>query len=329
MMRRVSKLLTISVFSLLIFILVLECAYRYQLFDFYKAELKNLNPSIQQKKNKTILICGDSFTADPTSYVSVLRDSLPQFDIINIGVPGTGIRQHALYLPGRIKKYKPDVFIYQFYVGNDLFDIRHPYQSDSISQLRKMYWYLSDKIISLAFLNFRFAGLRYPYLDDAGGNYSAKTLDSFSIESYSRREKFNYRTEPGLIENTLYLKNGRDRDWNLFKSTFSELINMMEDSVKKYFVFIPHESMLAPSLMKKHISLGARFSLRDIENNPLLLELQSFCKDNDIHFIDFSHPEVDTSLIQKLYYPNDPHLNRVGQLVLGKKIFNEIIKNEF
>lgn len=319
-------LLVYSIITPLVFFILLEVAYRYQFFDFYQAELKNLNPAIQQKKNKTILICGDSFSADPASYVSVLRDSLPQYNIINAGVPGTGIRQHALYLPRRIKKYKPDVFIYQFYVGNDLFDIRHPYQSDNISFLRKAYWYFSDKFISLAYLNFRFAGIRYPYLDDAGGHYRAKSSGPFSIESYSKREKFNYRTEPYLVENTLYLKNGRDRDWDLFKSTFSELIDRLEDTVIKYIIVLPHESMLSPSLRKKHVSLGARFSYPYSKNYPLLHEFQTLCKNKKVNFIDFTQPEIDLSLLEKLFYPNDPHLNTLGQAVLGNKLFNELKK---
>ena len=52
------------------------------------------------EQNK-ILVCGDSFSASPVSYVSVLRDSLSSYAVINAGIPGTGIRQHAPVLPGR------------------------------------------------------------------------------------------------------------------------------------------------------------------------------------------------------------------------------------
>lgn len=330
MIKGLIKMSALIISTVIAFFLVLEIAFRYQWFDFYKAELKNLNKDLNKGHHlKNILICGDSFTADPVSYVSLLKDSIRNVQIINAAVPGSCIRQHTLYLPDRIKAYQPEIFIYQFYAGNDLFEIRHPYQSNQISFFRKIYWFLSDKILSLAYLNFRFAGVRYRYFDDAGGMYTAKEIDRFSVSSYSKREKFNYKAEPDLIENTYLLKNGRDADWLYFKTKFIEMINQLDDSVSKYFVFIPHESMLSKSLMDKHKSLGARFSTPPSTDYPLKKEIKALCTELNLYFIDYSRPSVDSTSLENLFYTNDPHLNRFGQLTLGKQLLSEIRKNEY
>ena len=80
-------------------VLLLELSYRFYLIDFYRGELKALNPPelLEPKKDPSnILILGDSFTADPKSYVSHLRRALPAQSVINSGVSGTCIRQAAL-----------------------------------------------------------------------------------------------------------------------------------------------------------------------------------------------------------------------------------------
>ncbi len=72
---------------------LLEIAYRRQWIDFYAAELRGLNRPgdlSPQDKRPTLLVLGDSFSAQPFSYVNVLRDSLPGTRIINAAVPGTG-----------------------------------------------------------------------------------------------------------------------------------------------------------------------------------------------------------------------------------------------
>lgn len=330
MLRVLIKIIFLTIGTLITFILVLEVAYRYQWFDFYKAELQNLNLELNRETdNKKVLICGDSFTADPISYVTLLRDSMNNFDIINAAVPGSCILQHAIYMPDRIKKYKPEIFIYQFYAGNDLFDIRHPYHSNEISMIRKVYWFLSDRLLCLSYLNFRLAGVRYRYYDDAGGNYAPKAIDTFSINSYSKREKFNYKAEPDLLENTLHLKNGRDLDWVRFKSKFRGMIGSLDDSVSKYFLFMPHEAMMTQSLRNKHKSLGAWFTLPASKDYPLIKEIQALCKEVNMHLVDYSHPAIDSVSLENLFYANDPHLNSFGQQILGNQIRTEIKTNEF
>jgi hypothetical protein len=324
-MKRIKKIfqwVLISVITLTVFAIVLEVSYRYQWFDFYKAELKGLNRKEDlQSTKKKILICGDSFSADTLSYVSVLRNNLSEYSVINSAVPGTGIRQHALYMPGRIKKYDPDIFIYQFYVGNDLFDISHPSGSSGISNGRKLYWWLADKWLSLPYLNFRFAGLRYKFYDDAGGSYKPKEQEEFSIETYSKREKFNYKAEPGLVDNTLFLEEGRDKDWEMFERKFRKMVKGLKPSSKKMFVVVPHQSQLSIEYFQRHVKLGAQFGhpVDSIlgKDYPLYKKIGELCKETGFMMID----PLEVFRLQEgavpLYYANDPHLSDRGNQLLG------------
>lgn len=327
--KKVINTLVITLITLISSIGTLELAYRFQWFDFYKAELRGLNnKNILEAKSKRILIVGDSFTASIDSYVKVLRDSLTDYAVINAAVPGTGIIQHALYTPGRIKKFKPDIFIYQMYVGNDLFDISHPYKAPNISKLRKTYWFISDRLLSLSFLNFRFAGIRYKFYDDAGGKYKPKDLDSFSVQSYSKREKLNYKAEPNLIENTIYLENSRSLDWLIFEKKFKQMISQISPNTKKYFIIIPHQAQLSKKYYRNHELLGARFnSQRHIweESNYLLYKfINELCHDTGTELIDPLNMLREADQTLPVYYSNDPHLNSHGQQLLGSYILGKI-----
>ncbi len=328
--KKIGNFLIISFTTLTLLVVVFEFTYRFQVFDYYKAELCGLNT--QQEINSTnpkILVCGDSFSASPESYVKAIKDSFPQYAVINAAVPGTGIIQHALYIPKRIKRFKPAVFIYQFYVGNDLFDISHPISSPKLSFSRKVYWWITDRLLSLSFLNFRFAGVRYKYYDDAKVKDMPKIKDVFSPMNYSNREKLNYNAEPALLENTLYLLNGRDKDLQYFESKFREMIKGLNKEAKKIFVIVPHQAQVSGFYFNNHQLLGAPFKNElyriPSENFPIYARLKKLCGELGFVFIDplEEFRQIDTS--RQLYYSNDPHLNLDGGRFLGL-LLNEKLK---
>jgi hypothetical protein len=327
--KKIGYWLYISVFSLVLVLVSFEFIYRFQWFDFYKPELNGLNARFELESSKPkVLIAGDSFTASLDSYAAILKDSLPEYSVINAAVPGTGIRQHALYLPRRIKRFKPDVFIYQFYVGNDLFDISHPSASSHISFPRRAYWWLADRVLSISFINFRAAGFRYRFYDDAGGAYQPKTKEIFSVDHYSKREKFNNQAEPELLENTLYLLNGRGGDWKVFEKKFKPMVENLNPGTKKIFVIIPHQAQLSALYLNRHTQLGAHFShpihLANPQDYPLYKNIYALCSQLGFEVVD---PLVDFRLTAPqfpVYYENDPHLNPAGQGVLASGILKKI-----
>ncbi|MBL0340100.1 MAG: SGNH/GDSL hydrolase family protein [Bacteroidetes bacterium] len=328
--KKLTNLLISSFVTIILLTITLEATYRLQLFDFYKPELNGLNRSSELNSNKKkILVCGDSFTADPNSYVKLLKDSLQNYAVINAAVPGTGILQQTLYIKDRIHNYQPDIFIYQFYTGNDLFDITHPVSSNSLSLTRKCYWWLSDHLLSLAFLNYRFAGWRYQFYDDGGGSYKPKIKEEYSFENYSKREKLNYQADPQLIENTLFLKNGREHDFEIFKKEFLKIIELLGPDTKIFFIIIPHQSQLSLPYFERHSQLGSLSSVEYYNytsaQTPLYSEILKMCN-KQLTLIDPLEMYKREDTKQPVYYNNDPHLNSTGQSLLGQLLL-KIINN--
>lgn len=333
--KRILNTTIIFFTTLLLTIVVFEVSYRFQIFDFYKAELKGLNsPEELNSQKPKILICGDSFSASPDSYVKNLRDSLINYSVVNAAVPGTGILQHTLYIPKRIKKFKPDIFIYQFYVGNDLFDISHPTSSNNISFARKIYWWTTDRLPSLSFLNFRFAGIKYRHYDEAGVNDRPKEKDIFSVGNYSNREKLNYKAEPAMIENSLYLLNGRDADIMKFEKKFRTMVKHLDPSTKKIFLIIPHQSQVSEFYFQNLLQIGASFNKEvyriSANDYPLYQKLMKLCDELGFYFFDPLEKFREMDERFQLYYSNDPHLNSGGSYFLGtimKDKIQQILKD--
>jgi len=76
-------------------------------------------PYIKNKENLRILILGDSFTfgegvSDDETYSHYLQESLPNTEVINLGVHGYGHDQMLILLKEEGVKYEPDIVILGF-----------------------------------------------------------------------------------------------------------------------------------------------------------------------------------------------------------------------
>lgn len=314
----------ISIISILLFVATLEVSYRNYLFDFYKADFLLLNKEFTEGK-KNILICGDSFSACKNSYVEIIRDSLNEYNVINTSIPGTGILQHAIYLPDRIKTTKPDIFIYQFYIGNDLFDIIHPHHSKEISVIRKLYWMTSDKILSLPYLNQKLAGINVKVYNDNNA-INTKNYEAFDVSNYSPREKFNFKADPYLIENTLYLEKEKIKAWEIFKTKLKKISSMLPSNCKKYFLIIPYFGQTSEVNFENSKLIGSKYNHNVFteENFPLYNNLKEICNEEDFKLINVLSEFKNNDSI---YYSNDPHLNDLGNKLVANIIL-ELLKSE-
>src|SRR6266705_4883245 len=143
--------------SLGLALLVLEWVYRAQLVDTYRPELRTFNPApVSAPDGKpALLVMGDSFTAGRTSYAGLLQDTLQEWRVINAAVSGTGVLQALYMAQNRFAQFHPAIFLYQVYVGNDLFDVRYPTNWRTISPVRNIYWLLANHLRVLSYLNYR------------------------------------------------------------------------------------------------------------------------------------------------------------------------------
>ena len=298
---------------------ILECCFRYQIIDFYQAELNGLNTQEQLVSNKkNVLIFGDSFSAHPNSYVEQLRSSFPHLNFVNSSIPGTGIKQHELIFKKRIRQFKPKAIIYQFYVGNDFMDIEHPVNYQTNGFIRNLYWQLSEKILFLQYFNFKLAFLNT-------NNQPIETLQepAFSIEQYNKRVKTYFNANPALLSNTIMLSTEVDKIYRKWHTKIKQLAELTPSNVPIYLLVLPHNAQVNQHYYNINHLLGAKLeeNIQQV-HYPLVAKMETDFKEWKIlNPLDaFQHLKGNDSL----FYQNDPHLTIWGQKELGKIIVQKI-----
>ena len=330
MKKRLKQLLYLT-FLLLSTIGIMELSYRLFLIDFYSNNLSGLNSTslLSNSENKeSILVLGDSFTANRLSYVKHLRDSLHGYNFINSGISGTCITQANIIVKDRIKKISPKKIIYQIYVGNDLSDFKHPYSGDGLSNLRKVYWWLKDRIYIIGYINDQLPSIRQFLKNDIHNPLDYLKIDTFNSNYYSKRTKLNFEIEPDYLENTILLKGSRKKDFEKYLKFIKSFIKKIPENIEINIVIVPHCMQLNNKYATRMKSIGCLYS------NEKALQKTAYDFYNKIENLVKSHKNVNVinSLpdlrkadnIKEVYYANDPHLNPYGQKILANTIINAL-----
>src|SRR5437764_8719219 len=142
---------------------------------------------------------GDSFTEGRTSYAGMLQDTLQEWRVINASVGGTGVLQALYMAPNRFAQFHPTIFVYQVYVGNDLFDIRYPINWRTISPIRNIYWFVANHLRFIGYLNYRLSQVRIAHAAPTAA-FAAEPSGTFDAEHYEPRIKAYLHAEPSLWE---------------------------------------------------------------------------------------------------------------------------------
>jgi hypothetical protein len=321
-MKQVIKIMASVISSLCIAILLFEISYRYYWIDFHQTEFNLLNPSFPKKGKNKILILGDSFSASPDSYCKQLRDSLPQIEIVNAAVSGTGIQEANTLLDYRVTQVKPALVIYQVYVGNDLTDIAKPVNVRKQSLTRAAFWYLSNHLLGLRYLNYK-AGQWYHLVFK--GNLEAKeeTEKSFSVTDFSTREKVYLQSDAELPAKYILVKDKNDEVLAKYLHEMQSMIDYLHSkNIPLMLLILPHCSQVSDYYANHFKELGASMSAHLYEgaaDYPFYKLLKNQVK---------NHPNVSIcqplenfrnldSAAFHLYYENDIHLTKKGQSLLG------------
>ena len=328
--KKLGKWLAYLAFLGITVLCLLELSYRYYLFDFYKGNFQGLNPPGLLKADSqkpSILAMGDSFTADPRSYIWHLRDSLPGYRIINAAVPGTTIKQAGLMLPKRLRQAQPDLFIYQIYVGNDLFEFRHPTKGAGISNIRKGYWWLADRFWVLGYINSRLPHIRQAIVQDVPTDYDPKDLMQFDVNKYAVRSKMQFRVEPYMVAHSVLLKGQRKADAQAYVRYLQTLLDESSKECRVLILVVPHCMQLNNTYLNRMQQIGAK-----VTDPKTLFEVDY----PFYHFLDSSlqHPKLAllnalphlqaADSLAPVYFGSDPHLNPHGQEVLGTILLDAI-----
>lgn len=322
-LRKVSKIALYGVYLVVICLLLFEVVYRYQWIDFYSSEFETLNANLPDKSDgdqKTILICGDSFTADPNGWVSKLQKDFPDHRFVNAAVPGTGIDETLIIAPDRISEYKPDVFIYQLYVGNDLLDIDHPTNWGELPFMRNVYWSFADVFLSLRVLNYKI-GQATHHFDRDIEKYEPKTDSIFEPSKYNAREKMYWKAEPGYFENAAMVSPDHLDDFQFLLEGLEELRTQLPTGCKMIVIAVPHAAQVNETQFNSMQHIFPDFPINSTkaqwledENYPFQFGLQQYAKlRSNVAVIDLLQflRYVDAP-DKPLYYVNDPHFTDNG-----------------
>ena len=310
--------------------LLLEAVYRGQWVETYAPELRAYNPPdalLSTEDRPTLLAMGDSFTAGVVSYPNALRESRPEWRIVNAGLPGTGIVQSRAICARRLKRFDPDCCVYQVFVGNDLLDLRYPWDGENLSLVRRAYWWLAMRWRSLGFLNYRLAQWSSPNPPAYEEFFAAKDLKTpFSPEAYDARERLYFQAEPHLVESQVRLQGRRAGDYVRWLNELSALRREFGSrNCLVILLVIPHAAQVAPIYIERMGRLGARFSepAEMMKTDYPFVEgiRRRFAGDSQVIVVD---PLPDLQAAERegraVYFSNDGHLNRTGQEIVARKV---------
>ncbi len=303
-----------SIFILWVFgcvLVLLEFAYRYQWIDFYKSELQGLNPDFREGE-PTLLVFGDSFTAQQNGYIDQLRDSLPGWNVVNSAVPGTCAR-HASYMAGRrIAQFRPHTVIYQMYLGNDFLEESPPVNWSELSFLRNAYWKFSNTFRFTAFLNYRMGQVSADLNADFDETTVTKEMTEFDSDKYSGRCKMLIKAQPDFLNNVYHVKEPLVQAFENSIQYIQDIEKQLADSTRFVVMVIPHPASVSEVYQQQFEAMGA--NLRRSDKYPVIDRLRQ----------EFSEVWwAQECLKYGHYYNNDEHLNAQGQAALG----NWVVKN--
>lgn len=308
-MKSIFRYVLLFVFISFITLFLFELSYRFQIIDFYKSEFQALNPKVDKNfHGKKVMIFGDSFSAFPDGYVQQLRRRYPKIQFINCSVSGIGIRQHQLFFKNRIKTYQPDLVIYQFYVGNDLLDVKQDYNFSTSTFVKSLYYYFSDQFLSLKYLNYKLSVFKAKPTKFQPSNVFSNS------KTYNPRVVNQIKINPDYLSETINVYGQQESKMHDWLNIFQKLKSSCKVPIK--LLVLPHPAQVDFDLMYKLNSFGTQLDEGVFEKNYNLLYILK--QKSGVEVLDplpYFQDHVDD-----LYYANDPHLNEFGQSVLAEFI---------
>lgn len=329
--KRILKgLLKIGIIGVLVIILF-ELSYRFSVIDFYKPELAVLNTKHAIASHDVdYLVFGDSFSAAQDNYIDFLSNSSNKI-FLNSSVIGIGIKQINTFANRRLNRYNPKNVIYQVYIGNDLTDVDHITNYKTLSVARNLYWQLSDQILSSSYINYRLG-----YLKSSKAKTDAIAFNTpFSEKYYNQRSKIYFKSDNNYLYKTVTVTEDFEKRYSIWMEELKEFIQNIPKNTKIHILFIPHCAQVNSFYRDNIGQIGGVFTNEDkfAKIQYALFEKASLDLKNHKN-VALLNPlkrfrETD-STNHRLYYSNDPHLNKLGQKVLGKYIKEQLqsIKNK-
>ncbi|MES2557660.1 MAG: hypothetical protein V4604_16000 [Bacteroidota bacterium] len=299
---------------------LVELVYRYQWVDFYKTEWEFQNKvRIPDQQKKRVLVLGDSFSADTSSWVNQWKKDT-DLQIFNAAIPGVGPETYRLIVSNRVEEAKPQIVIVQLYEGNDLYDLYRPVNWSAFSWGRNIFWKSSNTFRSLGFINYRLGQSN----QDLASPINAKTADTFALGSYDARTKLYIQGDVTYPMAMVQLKGEYADQFGTIIEMLGELKAAAGKNVRFYVLPIPACVQTNRRYVKQYKQLGAKLSQSLLKGHPWAEKIKAAGFDV-IDPIDVLRSSEKNGL--PVYYENDPHLNSVGQKLVMDCV-QQTLKND-
>lgn len=307
---------------------LVEVLYINRIINFHSGTFSDLNPASEMtaKQNlPVILVLGDEVSANPDSYVSMLRAKHPGYKIINGAVPNAGIIEMENFGEKLILEHNPDILIFQVNPANDLYDIRKGTDKSEAGILSGITNSITD--------NFKFLDyLSYKILNSAN-DLSGQSFDGLEPENIAYAERINikelgpgsYERQAGLTENSTLLKAMRQTDMETLLSRMNNLFCKMKNGSKVFVLVTPHCSWIDKYYMDNMSLAGVDLTEDFIKFSGIYPFVKAL---NDYSFSNQKVRTVDpTSMLRhfdspskRLYKSKSNTLNRYGHEVVCSTI---------
>lgn len=309
-------------FWLLGLLILLEVSYRYQWVDYYATEWKALNHFKPDEHKKNLLVFGDSFSAQRINYTQILRDSLTEFNHYNAAIPGTCARHASYICSRRIETTKPEVVIYQMYLGNDLTDESYPTNWSEVSTTRNLYWTVCSWFRIVAYFNYRFGQMGANLNTDFDRNYVPDRTIQFDPEKYSPRTKMLIRATPKGLGEIYQMRPSVQRTFQRNLNNIKHIQNQLPEGTEFYVLVLPSPSFVNTHYHQHYQRMGMTpFSLQ--KKIPCVVAVQQFFSPKIV--LDpvpmFQRQEEKGNA---MFYTNDDHLSPGGQKALGNWMVQQL-----
>lgn len=304
---------------LLVFItlLIVECFYRFQWVDFYANEWRFQNQEVVPRKGrKTVLVFGDSFSADPNGWVTQWRKS-DNFTVYNAAVPGIGPETHRLLCNNRVAITRPNTVIVQLYEGNDLYDVQKPVNWERFSTGRNLFWTCTDYLRCLQWMNYRLGQKKA----DLKSMSNPKKQEVFHTEAYDPRTRLYISGDREYPQSLCFPKHEEGRVFQQLTAFLHEMKAALPTSTTFKILLLPHCVQVHSRYLEHYRQLGARLDERLLQQHPWKsrLEKEGFEILDPLPY--FRTLEAGGN---RLYFANDQHLSPKGQDFLTRFIQTKV-----
>jgi hypothetical protein len=266
-----------------------------------------------------IAALGDSFGFGVVPYefnhLTILEQHLSNggacVEVLNMGIPRTGPREHLALLVNEGFDLEPDIVLLFIYVGNDLLEITE-------NQPRSRYSIERSRVVSL---------LRYALFVRP------------KIEADKVHDRRRYRDDKATFDEKTYLTIMGLRamtyqpDWDGFQPAVDAVVRTTarvssicrRRGIETTVIIIPDELQVNTSLQRDLAAADPRYPIDSMDYTQPNQHLVERLRGLDIEVVDLLPAFRDAAARQKLYKPRDTHWNIAGNALAAELVSQHLV----